>query len=311
MKEKFNNWPGVSIIVPILNAERTLEQCIRGVLLQEYPPDKYEAIFVDNDSRDASLAILEKYKDRVLMLMEKKRGSAAALNSGIRHAKHGYIAFTDADCIPEKMWLRELIISAENNPYADFIGGKIISFNQHSSIEKFGEEIFDHRLAIQYYKPPYIITANVLVKKERLFQMGLFDEAFLRGKDPEIAFRGYFKYKSQFVYTDKAIVCHFNYNTLWALLFKGVLHGKGAAHIWKKYSKELGRSRLSYCADFKGYITIIYNFTLYTIQIIWQVFNKHKMSGIELKKPLYRAVFNLGKMIGFIFGSIRYAWSKN
>jgi glycosyltransferase involved in cell wall biosynthesis len=304
--------PGVTIVIPVLNAERTLEQCIEGIFSQEYPRGKYEAIFVDNGSRDTSLAILEKYKDKIFILMEKKRGAAAARNTGIRHAKYEYIAFIDSDCVPKTTWLRELVICALSNTQADFIGGKIISFNRNSSIEIFGEEIFNHKLAIQYYKPPSIITANALMKRQRLFHMGLFDEAFLRCQDAELAYRGYFRYNSQFVYTDKAIVSHFNSNTLMALFFEGVQHGKGAAHIWKRYSKQIGRSLLSRCVDFKEYTAIMYYFVLYFMQIIRirRIFNEHKLSEEELKRPLYKAVFNLGKKIGFVFRSIRYIWYK-
>ncbi|GAG31918.1 unnamed protein product, partial [marine sediment metagenome] len=239
-----------------------------------YLCEKYEAIFVDNGSQDATPEILQKYRDKITILRQPKRGAAAARNTGVKQAKYEYIAFTDSDCVPEAGWLRELALFAKDNSQADFIGGKIISFNRNSNIEMFGEEIFNHKRAIQYYKPPFVITANLLTKKQRLFEIGLFDESFLLGQDVDLALRGLFKHGSQFVYADKAVVRHFNSSTLKALFLKGIKSGQAAAHIWKRYSKEFGRSLLKKCLD---------------------VFKRHKLSDEKVKFPLYNAVFDLGR----------------
>ena len=53
--------PKVSIIIPCYNAEKYIEQCVRSAMTQTY--ENTEVIFVDNDSGDDSLEIVENLQD--------------------------------------------------------------------------------------------------------------------------------------------------------------------------------------------------------------------------------------------------------
>ena len=52
--------PKVSIIIPCYNSEKWIEMCVKSALNQTYP--KIEVIFVDNESEDKSVEIVEKIK---------------------------------------------------------------------------------------------------------------------------------------------------------------------------------------------------------------------------------------------------------
>ena len=52
----------ISVIIPLLNAERTIAACIEGFLQQKVPP--HEVILVDNNSCDRSPTIIQRYVER-------------------------------------------------------------------------------------------------------------------------------------------------------------------------------------------------------------------------------------------------------
>ncbi|WP_346684016.1 glycosyltransferase family 2 protein [Anaerostipes butyraticus] len=88
----------ISIIVPVYNTEKYLEQCLDSVCNQTY---QYLEIIVINDgSTDRSDKILEKYtrKDtRIKVITQKNRGLSAARNVGLEYSSGEYIMFLDSD----------------------------------------------------------------------------------------------------------------------------------------------------------------------------------------------------------------------
>jgi glycosyltransferase involved in cell wall biosynthesis len=96
-----------SIVVPVFNAAKYIERCLRALLLQTYPPDRYEIIVVDNNSQDGSAATASSF-GRVTLLREAEQGSYAARNRGIRAASGEVVAFTDPDCEPREDWLEQI-----------------------------------------------------------------------------------------------------------------------------------------------------------------------------------------------------------
>ena len=97
----------ISVVVPVYNTALYVEDCIKALLSQNYPQDKYEVIMVDNNSMDASTDIIKQYPI-IKLKREYKQGSYAARNHGIYEAKGSIIAFTDSDCVPSSNWLRNI-----------------------------------------------------------------------------------------------------------------------------------------------------------------------------------------------------------
>ena len=96
-----------SVVVPFYNAEQFIERCVRALLEQAYPADRYEILMVDNGSTDSSASIVGKF-GRVRLLKEPEQGSYAARNRGIREARGSIVAFTDPDCVPREDWLAQI-----------------------------------------------------------------------------------------------------------------------------------------------------------------------------------------------------------
>ena len=97
----------VSIIIPVYNASRFLEETINSIQEQTY--SNWEAIFIDDCSSDNSYNLIKKHQkeDKRIKLIKNKTNSGAAVsrNNGIDHAEGDYLCFLDADdkWHPEKL----------------------------------------------------------------------------------------------------------------------------------------------------------------------------------------------------------------
>ena len=99
----------VSIIVPVYNAQHTLERCIESILAQTWR--NIEVIAVDDGSGDGSGGLLDAFaaKDaRLRVVHTDNRGVSAARNTGLSLARGAYIGFADADDWMEPDMVRQL-----------------------------------------------------------------------------------------------------------------------------------------------------------------------------------------------------------
>ena len=90
--------PLVSIIVPVYNAEKTIDRCVNSILNQEYRD--FELLLLDDGSTDTSGEICDAYakKDpRVRVLHKANSGVSDTRNRGIARAKGKYLQFADSD----------------------------------------------------------------------------------------------------------------------------------------------------------------------------------------------------------------------
>ena len=89
----------ISIVVPVYNAERFLDDTIKTVQDQTY--DNWELILVNDCSKDNSVEVIKKHmkKDKriKLFLQEKNGGAALARNRGVEEASGRYLCYLDAD----------------------------------------------------------------------------------------------------------------------------------------------------------------------------------------------------------------------
>ena len=88
----------VTIIVPVYNAEKTIERCVRSIQNQTYK--NIEIILVNDGSTDDSLSLcyeLQKQSDNILVIDKENSGVSDARNIGIEKASGDYIQFVDSD----------------------------------------------------------------------------------------------------------------------------------------------------------------------------------------------------------------------
>ena len=88
----------VSVIVPVYNTEKYLEQCLNSILGQTL--QEIEVICVDDGSTDGSVQMIERMSledERLVLLKQKNAGGGAARNLGMEKAKGKYLMFLDSD----------------------------------------------------------------------------------------------------------------------------------------------------------------------------------------------------------------------
>lgn len=87
--------PKISIVIPVYNAEKYLEECIQSAINQTYP--NIEVIAVDDGSTDSSLQILKKFSNKIKIIEKENGGMSSALNEGIRVMTGEWFKWLSAD----------------------------------------------------------------------------------------------------------------------------------------------------------------------------------------------------------------------
>jgi GT2 family glycosyltransferase len=167
--------PLISIIMPVYNGERFIQEAIDSVLAQT--ENDFELIIVDDGSTDATLAILETYGDRLTVLRQQNSGHAAARNAAAKISRGQWIAMIDADDLwhPEKL-AHQLAVSGD----ADLIYTAALNFEDSYRVDHttFADgnchngDVFDHLLLDNF-----ITHSSILMKRDAFLQAGGYDES--------------------------------------------------------------------------------------------------------------------------------------
>ncbi|MCX6694895.1 MAG: glycosyltransferase family A protein, partial [Candidatus Altiarchaeota archaeon] len=94
----------ITVVIPAYNEEKYIETTLQNLRKQNYK--NYRIIVVDNNSKDKTVEIAEKYADEVLH--ETRQGAGYARYRGIESAKSTIIASADADSIYPPDWLSRI-----------------------------------------------------------------------------------------------------------------------------------------------------------------------------------------------------------
>jgi len=106
--------PTVSVLVPIYNVERYLEQCLRSLADQTY--QDFEAILINDGSTDGSRAIIQRFLDadpRFTVIDKPNSGYGASMNRGMDAAQGRYLAILESDDFYADYALERLVAEAE------------------------------------------------------------------------------------------------------------------------------------------------------------------------------------------------------
>ena len=95
MPSSSENLPRVSFIIPTLNVEALLDNCLGSIARQNYPQDKIKIILADAHSTDRTREIAKKYG--AIVLDDDGKNMEEGKRLALRHATGEYIVFVDAD----------------------------------------------------------------------------------------------------------------------------------------------------------------------------------------------------------------------
>jgi len=171
--------PLVSVVVPCYNHEKYVKETIESIINQTYK--NIELIVIDDGSKDNSVNIIDNLQKEYnfTFIHRANKGLSSTLNEAISLSKGKYITV----CASDDMYLYNKITTQvefmENNPNLGMCFGKVIVFDDFSN-EKFldipntkGGWIFNDLIVNNFFIP----AISVLIKKEVLNKVGLFDES--------------------------------------------------------------------------------------------------------------------------------------
>lgn len=288
-----------TVIVPVLNGRHTIRQCMDSLLQLEYPPSLLEIIVVDNGSKDDTPQIVRDYPVRLLYEREK-RDSYAARNAGVSHAGGDILAFTDADCIVSKEWLK-LGTAPFLQEDVGCVAGGIEGYFPESTIERFlvRRNYMSQTLTLSHPFLPFPQTANALYRREIFDKLGGFRENLISGGDADLAWRMQIETSYQLVYVEDARVYHHHRSTVKGFLRQRMRWGYGSGILYNLYRV---RMRERGCHPVQGHIR--------------RFFSSRLLSGKERLRPPAQERHGKAKgdiilhllsvsawMIGFFYGT--------
>ena len=188
-RRRKNLLPKVSLIIPVYNQERYIQESVESALKQDYEP--LEVIVVDDGSTDRTSRILKRFGQRIRYIPQENRGAAAALNRGVQLAQGSFVGWLSGDdlYLPGKITAQVHEFQAEPSlglVYTDWVmidaGGREIRTvcAPCPSAERFARELL---------KSNFINGSSVLIRKECLARVGYFDETLVADVDGDMWFK--------------------------------------------------------------------------------------------------------------------------
>ena len=201
--------PEISVIIPVRNEADKIERCLEAVFSQSLKP--CEVIVVDGHSDDGTAERAKKFPVKILYEDYHTRGGACQL--GVEHAEGEFIAFTDADCIPDKDWLANLV--KEFNGDIIGVGG---------AIENIGEGFWIRSINLAYgtflgsansvqgrfFKNKRFVNSisgcNSMYRRQDILKVGGFNTGLPGAEDAEL--NGRLLKKGKLLYLPNAVILH-------------------------------------------------------------------------------------------------------
>lgn len=234
----------LTVLIPALNAEETIEACLRSIAADPLPPgfDSREILVVDNGSSDRTAAIAK--RNGAIVRRCRKRGQGPARNMGFRHARGEFILCTDSDCTVEPGWATELMRGFAD-PNVAVVGGEVIpgkldtAAERHAAARRLLSQE-DAMRGLPGFYLPFVITANAGFRAAALKEVGHFDETIHPAEDADLSWRmqiaGWRLY-----HAPNACVRHFHRATLlryWKQIYG---YGFATAGLFAKHADRMGR----------------------------------------------------------------------
>lgn len=177
----------ISVIIPVLNGEGVIGQCLECLLRNRFPRDQFEIIVVDNGSRDRTVEFVKSFEAHVALkiLVKEKVHISALRNLGAAEARGKILAFLDADCLPPPEWLLRISRIAINHNTgvcgahyrtpedATWVGRIWTSDRQH------GKE----------GNVSYVPAGDLIMRQDVFGRVGGFDESIQTNEDYELCQR--------------------------------------------------------------------------------------------------------------------------
>jgi glycosyltransferase involved in cell wall biosynthesis len=175
--------PAVSVIMPIYNGERYLQEALDSVFAQTFCD--YDVVCVDDGSTDRSLQLLEQYGSRLMVVRQANAGQSAARNRGVHASTGRYLAFLDQDdrWYPHKLAQQVGLLETRNDVVLVYCNSDRMDFEGHVLQEgatKAEQPRAKESLLGRLIGEGLVLPSSMLIRREMFERVGGFDP-LLRG----------------------------------------------------------------------------------------------------------------------------------
>lgn len=257
------NYPAVSVIIPLYNAEKYIGECLDSLIAQTF--QNFEVIVVDDCSTDSSPAIVESYAEkfdgRLTFIRRKKNfgGAAMSRNMGISFARGEYIQLLDNDDFLTKTALKELYtLAKDNKAEVVYTGSRYFYYGGKLHLQKSNGLVTKPKLEID--------TAHSLLQRffaERLYMFWAPWTKFVSRKFPienEITFPKMYT-SEDLIWTIELLCC-----------VKRFLNVPNAIYCWRTNGDSITHSKRYSMEHLKFWISIIVRATKY-LDNLWEKYD--------------------------------------
>lgn len=224
----------VTVAVCVYNGESMIERCLNSILALDYPANLLDILVVDNASTDSTFELIKTFPVRVVQEPHKGRGWAR--NKAQIEAIHSIIAFTDADCMVDSNWLKELIPPFDDDRIG-IVSGRIDwdGDDDITRYQKLRQTLSNEEFSGDYpFSPPFAATANAAFRVDLLRSCGGFSEKYDIEEDAAMCWKiqrmGY-----GLQYCPSAIVHHRHPMSAYQFLHHQTLYGYGGVHLFADF----------------------------------------------------------------------------
>lgn len=240
------NWPLVTVVIPIRNEERFIEQTLRYLLEQDYPADKLEIIVVDGRSDDSTrekVEVIMAVDSRVKLLDNPKRLSSAARNIGAKAAAGEIITFIDGHIyIANNQLLKNTALFMDEHKLSVLSRPQFLDTPENGLFQRAVAAARKSRLghgldSTIFLKEDRFVdstSSGASYKKEIFTDVGYYDENFDAAEDVDFNYRvsraGYKSFTSI-----KLAVYYFPRDNVKGLFRQMLRYGIGRFNLFRKH----------------------------------------------------------------------------
>lgn len=175
MTNSMHPHPKFSIITVTYNAEKVLEDTIQSVVFQTYRNVEY--ILVDGNSKDNTLAIIHKYRDRIThIISEPDKGLYDAMNKGIHLATGDYVCFLNAgDELHDPETLQKMTYTLKGKELPDVIYGETAIIDDKGHFIRMRRLSAPDQLTWKSFKQGMLVCHQAFFARRTLAIQNLYD----------------------------------------------------------------------------------------------------------------------------------------
>lgn len=192
---ELEKYPGVTIVVPCYNEEKTISRTINSLFELDYPKEELHLILIDDGSTDNTFSILKQFEggNNIKVIKKENGGKYTAQNLGLLYTETPFVGCLDSDSLVHPQALKRIMNTFSKNEDVSAVIPSILVTSSKNIIEKvqkaeydlivFNKKMFSFLSAIHVTPGPFAIF-----KKKVFDEIGPYRHAH-NTEDQEIALR--------------------------------------------------------------------------------------------------------------------------